>query len=85
MKVAKLTKEAYMKVKKYIESCKWFKYCKTAYGMVISFIKKQINRIKGVGTRDLVEVEGVWINVPSKSLAEAYQEVMKEFERMCEC
>jgi hypothetical protein len=73
----------YDKIKSYIENCKWLKFCKSAFGKVINFIKKTVNKIKGLVTRDLVEVEGVMIMVPSKTLAEAYKEVMKELESVC--
>jgi hypothetical protein len=70
------------KIKRYIEGCKWFKFCKQAFGMIINFINKLLGK---KSTRDLVEVEGVMINVPSKSLAEAYQIVMGELKEALEC
>lgn len=68
------------KIKEYIENCKWFKFCKRAFGLIINFIHKLTGKRT---TRDLVEVEGIMINVPSKSLAEAYKTVMEELELAC--
>lgn len=72
------SKKKLKEIEVYLNSCSWFKFCKFALVKIINFIHKLCGRTRE--SRDFILVEGMYIHVPCKSIAEAYKFVISELQ-----